>query len=108
MQELSEQEHVRREKLAKLRELGIDPYPAAAFDVSHYATMVNEKFEQGLKVRMAGRLMSRRVQGKPALPSSKMPQAGHSSTSTETYYVRTKTKPSTMMFIKNYLISGIL
>ena len=64
MQELSEQEIVRREKLAKLRELGIDPYPAAVFDVSHYATTVNEKFEQGLKVRMAGRLMSRRVQGK--------------------------------------------
>ena len=64
MQELSEQEHVRREKLAKLRELGIDPYPAAAFDVSHYARTVNEKFKQGLKVRMAGRLMSRRVQGK--------------------------------------------
>ena len=64
MQELSEQELVRRDKLVKLRELGIDPYPAAAFDVSHYATTVNEKFEQGLKVRMAGRLMSRRVQGK--------------------------------------------
>jgi lysyl-tRNA synthetase class 2 len=64
MQELSEQELVRREKLAKLRELGIDPYPAAAFDVSHYAKTINEKFEQGLKVRMAGRLMSRRVQGK--------------------------------------------
>ncbi len=64
MQELSEQELVRREKLAKLRELGIDPYPAAAFDVSHYATTVSEKFEQGQHVRMAGRLMSRRVQGK--------------------------------------------
>ena len=64
MQELSEQELVRRDKLVKLRELGIDPYPAAAFDVSHYATTVNEKFEQGLKVRMAGRLMSRRLQGK--------------------------------------------
>jgi len=64
MQELSEQELVRREKLAKLRELGIDPYPAAAFDVSHYATTVSDKFEQGQHVRMAGRLMSRRVQGK--------------------------------------------
>jgi lysyl-tRNA synthetase class 2 len=64
MQELSEQELVRREKLAKLRELGIDPYPAAAFDVSHYATTVTEKFENGLSVRMSGRLMSRRVQGK--------------------------------------------
>ncbi len=64
MQKLSEQELVRREKLTKLRELGIDPYPAAAFDVSHYATTVSEKFEQGQHVRMAGRLMSRRVQGK--------------------------------------------
>ena len=64
MQELSEQELVRREKLAKLRELGIDPYPAAAFGVSHYATTVSDKFEQGQHVRMAGRLMSRRVQGK--------------------------------------------
>ena len=64
MQELSEQELVRREKLTKLRALGIDPYPAAAFDVSHYATTVSEKFEQGQHVRMAGRLMSRRVQGK--------------------------------------------
>ncbi len=64
MQELSEQELVRREKLTKLRALGIDPYPAAAFDVSHYATTVSEKYEQGQHVRMAGRLMSRRVQGK--------------------------------------------
>ena len=64
MQELSEQELVRREKLTKLRALGIDPYPAAAFDVSHYATTVSDKYEQGQHVRMAGRLMSRRVQGK--------------------------------------------
>ena len=64
MQELSEQELVRREKSINLRALGIDPYPAAAFDVSHYATTVSEKFEQGQHVRMAGRLMSRRVQGK--------------------------------------------
>jgi lysyl-tRNA synthetase class 2 len=64
MQELSEQELVRREKLAKLRELGIDPYPAAAFEVSHYATTFSEQFENGLHIRMSGRLMSRRVQGK--------------------------------------------
>ena len=64
MQQLSEQELVRREKLTKLRELGIDPYPAVGFEVSHYATTVSEKFEQGQHVRMTGRLMSRRVQGK--------------------------------------------
>ena len=64
MHELSEQELVRREKLAKLRELGIDPYPAAAFDTTHYATDIAATFKEGNKVCLAGRLMSRRVQGK--------------------------------------------
>jgi len=64
MHELSEQELVRREKLAKLRELGIDPYPAAAFDTTHYATDITTTFKEGNKVCLAGRLMSRRVQGK--------------------------------------------
>ncbi len=64
MHELSEQELVRREKLTKLRELGIDPYPAAAYDTTHYATDIAEKFEEEKAVCMAGRLMSRRVQGK--------------------------------------------
>jgi len=64
MHELSEQELVRREKLTKLRELGIDPYPAEAFTTSHYAKDVAEKFEENATVRLAGRLMSRRVQGK--------------------------------------------
>lgn len=64
MHELSEQELVRREKLTKLRELGIDPYPAEAFTTSHYAKDIAEKFEENVTVRLAGRLMSRRVQGK--------------------------------------------
>jgi lysyl-tRNA synthetase class 2 len=64
MHELSEQELVRREKLAKLRELGIDPYPAAAFDTTHYAIDITTTFKEGNKVCLAGRLMSRRVQGK--------------------------------------------
>ena len=64
MHELSEQELVRREKLTKLRELGINPYPAAAFDTTHYATEVAEKYTEGGDVCWAGRLMSRRVQGK--------------------------------------------
>ena len=64
MHELSEQELVRREKLAKLRELGIEPYPAEAYEVTHYATSVSENYKEGLTVRLAGRLMSRRVQGK--------------------------------------------
>lgn len=64
MHELSEQELVRREKLTKLRELGINPFPAAAFDTTHYATEVAEKYTEGGAVCLAGRLMSRRVQGK--------------------------------------------
>ena len=64
MHELSEQELVRREKLTKLRELGINPYPAAAFDTTHYATEVAEKYTEDGAVCLAGRLMSRRVQGK--------------------------------------------
>ena len=64
MHELSEQELVRRQKLTKLRELGIDPYPAVAFDTTHYATEIASTFEEGKTVCLAGRLMSRRVQGK--------------------------------------------
>lgn len=63
MSQLSEQELVRREKLAKLRELGINPYPADLFPVSDTSKQVKQKFENGKKVVIAGRLMSRRIQG---------------------------------------------
>lgn len=61
---LSEQELVRREKLQKLRELGIDPYPAPLYPVDHTSKLVKTNFEEGKKVVIAGRLMSRRIQGK--------------------------------------------
>ncbi|TYB72502.1 lysine--tRNA ligase [Bizionia gelidisalsuginis] len=63
MSQLSEQELVRREKLAKLRELGINPYPADLFPVSETSKQVKQDFENGKKVVIAGRLMSRRIQG---------------------------------------------
>ena len=62
--QLSEQELVRREKLAQITALGIDPYPAAAYPVDHTSTSIKEKFEEGKQVTIAGRLMSRRIQGK--------------------------------------------
>ncbi|TDU43941.1 lysyl-tRNA synthetase class II [Gelidibacter sediminis] len=62
--QLSEQELIRREKLDKLRELGINPYPADLYPVDHTSKHVKEKFEEGKKVVIAGRLMSMRVQGK--------------------------------------------
>ena len=62
--QLSEQELIRREKLHKLRELGINPYPAHLFPVNHTSKQVKEQFEEGKQVIVAGRLMSIRIQGK--------------------------------------------
>lgn len=61
---LSEQELIRREKLKELIDLGIDPYPAQAFPVTHLSKTLLKNFKAGEKVKMAGRLMSRRIQGK--------------------------------------------
>ena len=61
---LSEQEKGRRESLSKLRELGIDPYPAAEFKYSHKLKEIKENFKEGDEVIVAGRLMSRRIMGK--------------------------------------------
>ncbi|WP_027137640.1 lysine--tRNA ligase [Gaetbulibacter saemankumensis] len=64
MSQLSEQELVRREKLEKLRELGINPYPADLYPVNNTSKQIKEDFEEGKQVVVAGRLMSMRVQGK--------------------------------------------
>ena len=62
--QLSEQEIVRREKLSRLRELGINPYPADLYPVTHTSKQVKEQFEADKKVVIAGRLMMIKVQGK--------------------------------------------
>lgn len=62
--QLSEQEIVRREKLSKLRELGINPYPAALYPVDATSKSIKNDFEEGKHVVISGRLMSRRIQGK--------------------------------------------
>ena len=63
MSQLSELELVRREKLAKLRELGINPYPADLYPVSNNSKQIKQEFKEGKQVVIAGRLMSRRIQG---------------------------------------------
>lgn len=68
-QQYSEQELVRRGALARLRELGFDPYPAERFVCSHKAATITEQFqdeeaEQWTEVSLAGRLMIKRGQGK--------------------------------------------
>lgn len=61
--QLSEQEQVRRQKLSRLREIGINPYPADEFKVTHASAKAKKDYTEGEKVVMAGRLMSRRIQG---------------------------------------------
>ena len=63
---LTEQEIVRRESLQKIRDLGIDPYPAEIFNVNTTSKIIKEKYIEGdnQEVIIAGRIMSRRIMGK--------------------------------------------
>ena len=63
MAKLSEQELIRREKLEGLRKMGINPYPAAQFQVDFFAGNLPKQYKEEKKVILAGRLMSRRIQG---------------------------------------------
>ena len=62
--QLSEQEVVRREKLAKLRDLGINPYPADLFPINSNSKEIKENYIEGKQVVIAGRLMVINIQGK--------------------------------------------
>ena len=65
--ELSEQEIVRRNSLNQLRELGIDPYPAAEYKVNAWSDDIKANFKdegEPRQVSIAGRIMSRRIMGK--------------------------------------------
>ena len=68
-QHLSEQEIIRREKLVELNSLGIDPYPAALYPVSHFSTAIKSSFSEDTKeqfsnVCVAGRILSLNDKGK--------------------------------------------
>ena len=65
--ELSEQEEGRRQSLKELRNMGIDPYPAAEYVVDAYSTDIKKAFVDGEELRqvsIAGRMMTRRIMGK--------------------------------------------
>lgn len=65
--ELSEQEIIRRQSLEGLKNIGINPYPAEEFEVTAYSQEVLDAFEDGAPrqdVRMAGRVMGKRIMGK--------------------------------------------
>lgn len=62
--QLSEQEIIRREKLQTLEKMGINAFPAEEYKITETTESIKENFEEGKKVTIAGRLMSRRIQGK--------------------------------------------
>ena len=65
--ELSEQEIGRRQSLQELRDMGIDPYPAAEYPTNAFSTGIKDEFkddDEPREVCIAGRMMSRRVMGK--------------------------------------------
>jgi len=70
---LSEQEILRREALTELRNLGIEPYPAAEFITTDYSSEILADFEkfEGKEVILAGRLMGKRIMGKASFAELK-------------------------------------
>ncbi len=70
---LSEQETLRREALTELRNLGIEPYPAAEFTTTAYSSEILADFEkyEGKEVVLAGRLMGKRIMGKASFAELK-------------------------------------
>ena len=65
--DLSEQEIIRRQSLNELRQFGIEPYPAALYEVNAYSTDIKNQFDDSgekRQVSIAGRIMSRRIMGK--------------------------------------------
>ncbi|MDI6050742.1 lysine--tRNA ligase [Flavobacterium sp. XS2P24] len=70
---LSEQETLRREALTELRNLGIEPYPAAEFITTAYSSEILANFEkyEGKEVVLAGRLMGKRIMGKASFAELK-------------------------------------
>jgi len=62
--QLSEQEIIRREKLTKLVEMGINAFPAEEYTVTDTTESIKQNFSESKQVKIAGRLMSRRIQGK--------------------------------------------
>ncbi len=69
-QQLSEQEIQRRESLTALRSMGVEPYPAAAYEASHFSTDIlsgfeaDESAEKWTSIKISGRIMTKRIMGK--------------------------------------------
>lgn len=83
--ELSEQEQLRRQSLKALRELGIEPYPAARYEVTATAREIAENYDEAKgnyqDIRIAGRIMSRRIMAAHRSSNCRTTRAASRSTS---------------------------
>ena len=100
---LSEQEIIRREKLNKLREYGLDPYPATLFPVNTYTSKIISDFTNNQSVSIAGRLMSRRIQGKASFAEIQDSQG-----KIQLYFNRDKICPSEDKLMYNEVYKKLL
>jgi lysyl-tRNA synthetase class 2 len=110
--ELNEQERNRRDSLTAMRQLGIEPYPAEAFDVNTNTREIKSDYKQELgnfkDVKIAGRIMSRRIMGAAAFIELQDEQG-----KIQVYIKRDEIcqgmiKLSTILFSRNCLILVIL
>jgi lysyl-tRNA synthetase class 2 len=102
-QELSDLELQRRAKRERLMELGIDPYPAALYPVTHKAEAIKENFKEGLEVTIAGRLMRRKIQGKASFGALQ-----DDSGKIQVYFNRDEICPGEDKFVYNELFKKLL
>ena len=103
MTQLSEQEIVRREKLKKLRAVGINPYPADLYPVTHSSKVIKSNFKAGEEVVIAGRLMRKKIQGKAAFA-----ELQDSGGRIQVYFNRDVICPSEDKFAYNELFKKLL
>lgn len=110
--ELKEQEIIRRESLKKLRDAGIDPYPAAEYKVNATSRDIKDKFDDSetehRNVSIAGRIMGRRIMGNASFVELQDSEGRIQLYLSQTKFVREKIKPCTTMFSKNSSIAAIL
>ena len=107
MVKLSEQEIIRREKLEELKELGINPYPAAQFHVTFYASDLPKLYKDGKNVIVAGRLCQEGYKVAQVLLNFLTVQDVFRFILTEMKYVQEKTNLCIMMSTKSFLILEI-
>lgn len=99
--ELSEQEIIRRQCLQELRDMGIDPYPAAEFPTNAFSTDIKKEFKDDAEPRevvIAGRMMSRRIMGKASFAELQDSKGVYKFTS----HVTTSAPQTTRTYITRY------